>query len=375
MAALALQAQLSAASAAPVGGRDPVHDFIATFSGKHHYILDYLAEEVFNHQPAHIQAFLLQTSILERMCAPLCAALTGPGDGSSAGQAKGVEASRPILDYLERSNLFLVPLDGEQQWYRYHHLFADLLRARLRQVWPSRVADLHVRASAWYAHNGWNGEAIRHALAGQDWERAARLVEQNVQEFIERGRLAQVMDWVDALPPQVAHNRPRLCVELSWALPFASQVQQAAPFLRDAEAALDAWQAAPRAGRWRSPAGAGRWRSPAGRGTLAQPRWRDAGAAPLAGDRLDQAEVSRCAPSIAVMKTFGAIMSGDRAGALAQAQAALVAVPAGPSRELAFLNWVAGFASRSLGICSWPIITYPRRRGSLPSGAISWTPW
>ncbi len=418
MAALAFQAQSKTAAGRPENyspgglsqGHDPggfsqgdlLHNFIAGFSGKHHYILDYLAEEVFNRQPAPIQAFLLQTSILERMCASLCAAITGLEESSSVNAAPSLEEgsrvppaaalapasrdsgaapsasgtepdARSILDYLERSNLFLVPLDEERQWYRYHHLFADLLRARLRQAMPSllpprtgvplamqpvragrpagrhrprtagagygprfaagvfaarTVAELHTRASIWFEANGWSGEAISHALAGEDWEHAARLMEQNVQDFVARGRLAEVMGWIEALPPQVAHNRPGLGLELAWALTVASQVQKAAPYIQDAEAALDAWQAAltQEAAASAPPSG-----------TLPE------------GAPLDPDEVGLIRGFITVMRAFAGIMSGDRAGALAQAQAALAVLPAGPSRQRAFLNWVAGFASRSLG--------------------------
>ena len=121
-----------------------------------------------------------------------------------------------------------------------------------------KVADLHARASAWFEANGWIGEAISHALAGEDWERAARLMEQNVQEFVARGQLSQVMGWIEALPSQVARDRPRLGIELAWALTFASQVQKAAPFLQDADTALDA--------------------APLPRGAAATPLERDAGA-------------------------------------------------------------------------------------------------
>ncbi len=377
MAALALQAQLAAASARPAAaGGDPVHQFIAGFSGKHHYILDYLAEEVFNRQPAPIQAFLLQTSILERMCAPLCAAVTGqeePGSrssdaiagttlvGSAPNLGEGPDDStsaapdaQTILEYLERANLFLVPLDGERQWYRYHHLFADLLRARLRQrlaiaglrqALPGRIAALHARASAWYEANGWSGEAIDHALAGEDWERAARLMERNIQEFVTRGRLDQVIRWIEALPPRVAKGQPRLCAELAWALTFASQVQKAAPYLQDAEAAL----AVPLTRDvTASTAPLPPWPKPPARSRDVTPLSRDVTAA-SAGAPLDPAEVSLIRAFIAVMRAFGDIMSGERAGALAQAQAALAVLSPGPSRERAFLNWVAGFASRSLG--------------------------
>ena len=139
--------------------------FIAGFAGDDRYIVDYLAEEVLQRQPEHVQQFLLQTSILDRLSGPLCDAVTGQ-DG---GQAK--------LAALERGNLFLVPLDDRRQWYRYHQLFADVLQARLLDEQPGDVPGLHRRASDWYEQNGEPSEAIRHALAAGDFERAADLVE------------------------------------------------------------------------------------------------------------------------------------------------------------------------------------------------------
>ena len=145
-------------------GREDVTAFIAGFAGDDRYIVDFLAEEVLQRQPEHVQHFLLQTSILDRLSGPLCDAVTGQ-DG---GKAK--------LAALEQGNLFLVPLDVRRRWYRYHQLFADVLHARLRDEQPDDVPDLHRRASAWYEQNGEPSEAIRHALAAQDFERAADLV-------------------------------------------------------------------------------------------------------------------------------------------------------------------------------------------------------
>ena len=146
-------------------GRDDVAGFIAGFAGDDRYIVDYLVEEVLQRQPDRVQAFLLQTSILDRLSGPLCDAVTGQGGGKA------------MLEALDRGNLFLVPLDDRRRWYRYHHLFADVLQARLLDEQPDQVPDLHRRASAWYEQNGERSEAIRHALAADDFERAADLVE------------------------------------------------------------------------------------------------------------------------------------------------------------------------------------------------------
>ena len=142
-------------------GRDDVAGFIAGFAGDDRYVVDYLAEEVLARQPERVQTFLLQTSILGRLSGPLCDAVTGQ-DGGKA-----------MLEALDRGNLFLVPLDDRRRWYRYHHLFADVLQARLLDEQPGQVPDLHRRASEWYEQNGEPSEAIRHALAAGDFERAA----------------------------------------------------------------------------------------------------------------------------------------------------------------------------------------------------------
>ena len=154
--------QLAALS---IQGRDDVAGFIAGFAGDDRYVVDYLAEEVLARQSGRVQAFLLRTSILGRLSGPLCDAVTGQGGGKA------------MLEALDRGNLFLVPLDDRRRWYRYHHLFADVLQARLLDEQPGQVPELHRRASAWYEQNGERSLAIRHALAAGDFGRAADLVE------------------------------------------------------------------------------------------------------------------------------------------------------------------------------------------------------
>ena len=149
-------------------GRDDVAGFIAGFAGDDRYIVDYLAEEVLQRQPMEVQDFLLHTSILDRLSGPLCDAVTGRHDGKA------------MLTALERGNLFLVPLDDHRRWYRYHHLFADVLQAHLQDEQSSRVPELHRRASGWYEQNGEPSEAIRHAMAAADFERAADLLERAI---------------------------------------------------------------------------------------------------------------------------------------------------------------------------------------------------
>ena len=146
-------------------GREDVPEFIRSFAGDNRYVVEYLVEEVLHRQPELIRSFLLQTSILERLTGPLCDAVTGQEDG------------RVMLEAVERGNLFVVPLDDERRWYRYHHLFADVLQARLLAEQPDRALTLHQRASAWYERSGSPADAIRHALTAQDFERASGLVE------------------------------------------------------------------------------------------------------------------------------------------------------------------------------------------------------
>ena len=201
LASLALQGTLS------MQGYQDTTGFIKSFTGSHHFVLDYLLEEVLHQQPGSIQMFLLRTSIVGRLCGPLCDAVLL--DPSGSGQA--------TLEYLERTNLFIVPLDNERCWYRYHHLFADLLRQRLHQgAAPSigdekgSVADLHVRASIWYEENGLELEAFHHAAAANDIDRAERLIEGKGMPLQFRGALAPILHWIESLPTTVLDAKPSL---------------------------------------------------------------------------------------------------------------------------------------------------------------------
>jgi LuxR family maltose regulon positive regulatory protein len=181
-------------------GREDLAAFIADFAGDDRYIVDYLAEEVLQRQPEHVQHFLLQTSVLDRLRGPLCDAVTGQ-DG---GKAK--------LGTLERGNLFLVPLDDRRPWYRYHQLFADVLRARLLDEQPDDVPDLNRRASEWYEQNGEPSQAIRHALVARDVERAAGLVELAIPALRRSRRDATIRGWLDAIPDDVVRVRNLVAV-------------------------------------------------------------------------------------------------------------------------------------------------------------------
>ena len=202
LAALALQGSLS------MQGQPDTTSFIRSFTGSHRFILDYLVEEVLQRQPERVSSFLLQTSILDQLCGTLCDAVTGQMDG------------KEMLKTLENGNLFVIPLDDQRQWYRYHHLFADVLQEHLMGTLPERVSILHRRASEWYEKNGLTHDAIRHALAAKDFERAATLVELAIPEMRRNRQGAPVMElgWLKALPDELVHFRPVLCVDYAYAL-------------------------------------------------------------------------------------------------------------------------------------------------------------
>jgi LuxR family transcriptional regulator, maltose regulon positive regulatory protein len=178
-------------------GRPDPKGFLDAFTGTHRFVLDYLSEEVLERLPDRIRSFLLETSILERLNAPLCDAVTGDSDGQG------------MLEELERANLFLVPLDEERRWYRFHQLFADLLRARLLQLQPQAVPELHRRAAGWCEQHGLIDEAIRHALAGRDTTWATQLVEQHLGETLRRGE-GKLVRWLTLLPDEAVQSRPGL---------------------------------------------------------------------------------------------------------------------------------------------------------------------
>jgi LuxR family maltose regulon positive regulatory protein len=207
--------------------RTDLPGFVRAFTGSNRFIVDYLAGEVLARQPAHLQTFLLQTAILDRLCGPLCDAVMGLEETPS--NSKYPEVSQPalashsysqiLLEELERSNLFLVPLDNDRRWYRYHHLFADVMRARLAGgARAETVAALHRRASAWYETEGLINEAIRHALAAPDAGQAAALVERHYMAVLHQSHVFLIRSWLEQLPAGLVQTRPRLILAHSWAL-------------------------------------------------------------------------------------------------------------------------------------------------------------
>ena len=205
--------------------REDASAFVESFSGSNRHILDFLAEEVLERQQEGVREFLLETSVLERMSAPLCDALTGRDDGQG------------MLERLERENLFVTALDDERRWYRYHHLFRDFLRGRLMREGPVSAGELHLRASGWYEGNGHLAEAIEHALAAPDHDLAARLIEEGVEGAVERGEGATALRWLEALPTEAKRLRPRLFVQHAVALVITGRPDNAEPLLQEAERA------------------------------------------------------------------------------------------------------------------------------------------
>ena len=308
--------QLAALS---IQGRDDAAGFIAAFAGDDRYIVDYLVEEVLRRQPEPVRSFLLQTSILGRMIGPLCDAVTG-NDGGKA-----------MLEALDRGNLFLVPLDDRRRWYRYHHLFADVLRAHLLDERPDVVPLLQHRASIWFEQNGDAPEAVRHALAAADYPRAADLIERAASALRSSRQEALLLAWLKAVPDDVIAFRPVLSVDYAGALLALGQLDGAEARLQDAE-------------RWLDTTADGR----------ARPR------AELAGRIIVDAEDFRRLPSaIATYRAAQALVIGDVAGTIRNAERGLEL--AGPDDPL-----TRGSAAGLLALASWST-------GDLVGAHRSWT--
>jgi LuxR family maltose regulon positive regulatory protein len=207
-------------------GREDLPEFIRAFTGSSRFILDYLIEEVFERQSSATKDFLLKTSILERLSGSLCDAVACEN------------TSQGVLETLEQANLFIVPLDQSRNWYRYHRLFAELLRHRLR-VHGIEEQELHQRASLWFEENNFIEEAVQHALAARDWERSAQMIGMVADEMLKRGELLTLIGWYQALPEQMLDANPRLCFGYCWPLLLAGQLEIAAPLLERVEQAAE----------------------------------------------------------------------------------------------------------------------------------------
>ncbi|MFC2014617.1 LuxR C-terminal-related transcriptional regulator [Chloroflexota bacterium] len=215
--------QLAAVS---MQGRENISTFIAEFSGSSRFVMDYLIEEVLLRQEENTQSFLLETSILDRFTASLCNAVTGH------------DASREILAQLETTNMFLVPLDDDRQWYRYHHLFADLLRNQLLQSRPEHMIELHLRASQWFEQEGLIGEAISHALSAKDFDRATNLIESVSRTMIMQSYCLTLLSWMEQLPNSLITNHPWLGLHGARANQFTGHQDAVEPLLQSAESAM-----------------------------------------------------------------------------------------------------------------------------------------
>ncbi len=236
--------QLAALSLQGKGSQEASR-FIARFSGRYHFVLDYLTDQVLEHQPAPVQTFLLDTAILDRMCGPLCDAIVHSrlldGETPVEGTAR-FSSSQQILEYLEHANLFMVPLDDERRWYRYHRLFADLLRTRLEEKAPARLAELHCLAASWYDENGLSAEAVDHALRAQDPPMAASILERAIHQTATWSQVdvATFTGWLDSFPQDVIRSRPWLQLSASRVRYLAGDQDSAEHLLRELEDSLHA---------------------------------------------------------------------------------------------------------------------------------------
>lgn len=215
-------------------GREDIPEFIASFTGSHRFVMDFLTEEIYQRQPPDLQEFLLKTSVLERLCGPLCDAVLGR-DAIQPERIEREPHSQEVLESLERANLFLVPLDDVRKWYRYHHLFANVLRQQLRRTWPEAIPGLRRRASAWCAANGQIDEAVNHAVAGDDLEAAVLLLELHSQELLHRGDIRTLQGWLDKLPEATVLGRPWLSIFSGWIRLLSGRSAGIERFLRAAE--------------------------------------------------------------------------------------------------------------------------------------------
>lgn len=221
-------------------GRSNVSSFINAFAGSHVYVADYLVEEVLSQQPEDMQTFLMKTSILERMNAGLCEAITGKKDGQE------------VLESLLQSNMFVIPLDDERRWFRYHHLFRDLLQSNLRRALPpEEIDELHARAVAWYEQNGFLREAVNHALAAKDFERAAPLIDQVAHEILYTGQVSTLRRWLEALPETIYRAHPQLRFYELWVDILQARIKLSDPDVRESISMLKSLPSSPENDRLR----------------------------------------------------------------------------------------------------------------------------
>ncbi len=334
-------------------GRSDLVQFIAAFSGSHRFIMDYLAEEALNQQPVEIQEYLLKTSILEQLSESLCDfILTGQSENERQAALSSLDSAvvpgerQRRLTQLERSNLFIVPLDDERAWYRYHHLFADLLRTRLQHLSPELIPILHTRASVWFENNGWIEEAIQHALASKDWENVVQLMTKHIPAYLESGKMVTILHWIDDLPQDVIFMHPRLSVLVAEVYSQAGRIDQIDPYLNHAEEILST------------------------RDKHRMDTWNEQESA------LAPKEVTVIQSMIWILRGLKAVCSGDPQSAISLTQKAAHDIPEMEPKERAVLFWVAGWAYRSLGSLDQAIDSLTQAtKYALESGAILRDVW
>jgi len=305
-AGLQLAALSARSHAGAGGGSGDVAGFVEAFSGSHRFVLDYLVEEVLDRHRDEVRAFLLDTSVLDQLTGGLCDALTGRSDG------------QPMLEALERENLFVVPLDDERRWYRYHHLFADALRARLAARHGGRAGELHASASRWLAGNGLLADAVRHAIASGEHEHTADLVELTLADLRRRRQDRTLRDWLAALPDDVVRRRPLLAACAGWS--------------RLSEGDFDGVES------WLDAAEAGLGTTP--------PSAIPAGGSPAEAARDREGEVRSLPAMIAVYRASVAQARGDVDGTVSHARRALAL--AGPED-----HFPRGAAAGFVGLAAW----------------------
>jgi len=311
-------------------GRSDTASFIQAFTGSHRFVLDYLVEEVLQRQPERVRNFLLHTAILDRLSGPLCDAVSSVGT-----DATEQDGSKGMLDALERANLFIVPLDNERRWYRYHHLFAEVLQAHLKEEQPDRIPALHRRASVWFEQNDLPAEAIRHALAAKDFERAADLIERVWLAMDLNYQSATWLGWAKALPDDLIRARPVVSVGCAWALLGVGELEASEAHLRDAE----------------------RWLEPADKQAENSSKIYPFTAFSASSGRsqrmvvVDEAEFRSLPASIAAARAYRALALGDISGTKIYARQALALDPEGDSihhTQAISLLGIAEYASGDL---------------------------
>jgi LuxR family transcriptional regulator, maltose regulon positive regulatory protein len=334
-------------------GRLDIPQFIEAFSGTHRFIIDYLTEEALNRQSKDAKVFLLRSSILERMNSSLCDFVLDRESDQETKKTQSINSasvtqseSQSFLNKLEFSNLFVVPLDDERIWYRYHHLFADLLRSRLQQTSPELIPILHSRASAWFEKNGWIEESITHSLAAKDWDNVSRLIDLNFRKYLENGQMATVLKWIEGLPQDVIFRYPKLCAQVAEVYSQAGMIEKIDPLFNRAEEILSAKEN----------------QSEVSKDTQ--------------GLNLSPKEITVIRSMAAILRGLKAVCYGDPHLAVNFTQTALTNFPEMEPRELAVLFWVEGWAYRSLGNLSYALERLTKATEyALKSGAILHDIW